>query len=143
MVTHDPDIASRARRVLHIKDGRIVSDERKSDEGRVKRDEANRNSGKDSSLVTRHSALTFAEFREFAGSAIRAISANKVRSVLSMLGILIGVASVIAMLAIGKGAQKAIEARLAWLGSNVVMLFPGAPNMRGVQAAMGSVSGSR
>src|SRR5439155_26973505 len=50
------------------------------------------------------------------------------------------VAAVIAMLAIGKGAQKAIESRLASLGSNLIMLIPQAPAMRGVAGASGSVS---
>src|ERR1044071_3990887 len=57
-----------------------------------------------------------------------------------MLGILIGVAAVIAMLAVGKGAQKAIEARLSSLGSNLIMLRPGSPSLGGVRAAAGSVS---
>ena len=64
-------------------------------------------------------------------SALRAMAANKARSALSMLGILIGVAAVIAMLAVGTGAQKAIEARLASLGSNLIMVFARPPNMNG------------
>jgi macrolide transport system ATP-binding/permease protein len=70
-------------------------------------------------------------------SAMRAMAANKARSGLSMLGILIGVASVIAMLAIGAGAQKAIEARLASLGSNLVMIFARSPRMNGVMGGGG------
>ncbi|MCB4757337.1 MAG: ABC transporter permease [Elusimicrobia bacterium] len=66
--------------------------------------------------------------------------ANKVRSMLSMLGILIGVAAVIAMLAIGKGAQKAIESRLSSLGSNLLVLMPGSPSSHGVHGEAGSVS---
>ena len=65
---------------------------------------------------------------------------NKARSALSVLGILIGVAAVIAMLALGKGAQKAIEARLSSLGSNLLMIRPESPNMGGVRGASGSVS---
>jgi macrolide transport system ATP-binding/permease protein len=68
------------------------------------------------------------------------MSSNLVRTGLSMLGILIGVASVIAMLAIGRGAQKSIESRLASLGSNVVMVFAGAPSMRGVRGPAGNYS---
>jgi macrolide transport system ATP-binding/permease protein len=73
-------------------------------------------------------------------SALKAVLANKVRSALSMLGILIGVAAVIAMLAVGKGAQKAIEARISSLGSNLLMLRPGAVSMRGVAGQAGSTS---
>ena len=57
-----------------------------------------------------------------------------------MLGILIGVAAVIAMLAIGKGAQKAIEARLSSLGSNLLMLIPSRSSIGGVFGGAGSVS---
>ena len=67
-----------------------------------------------------HPELSFAEFREFSASALRALGANKLRSALSMLGILIGVAAVIAMLALGQGAQNSIEAQLASLGSNLL-----------------------
>ena len=60
--------------------------------------------------------MRIAQFKEYGASALRAMASNKVRSALSMLGIIIGVGAVIAMLAVGKGAQKAIEARLASLG---------------------------
>ncbi len=151
MVTHDPDIAAHAGRILHIKDGRIVSDERKSPKSPSPLVGEGRGEGTIPSSGFRppsptggegatleHPQFSFAEFREFASSALRAITVNKVRSGLSMLGILIGVAAVIAMLAIGKGAQKAIEARLQSLGSNVVMMFAGAPSTRGVRGAAGS-----
>ncbi len=69
------------------------------------------------------------------------MSANKVRSALSMLGILIGVTAVIAMLAIGKGAQKSVETQLSSLGSNLVMLFPQAPRHGGgARGGQGSFS---
>jgi macrolide transport system ATP-binding/permease protein len=70
--------------------------------------------------------------------AARALLSNKVRSGLSMLGILIGVAAVIAMMAIGAGAQKAIKSRLSSLGSNLLMLFPGPGRQGGVSLGAGS-----
>lgn len=57
--------------------------------------------------------------------ALRAIAANKLRSFLTMLGIIIGVASVIAMLAIGQGSKKSIQANIAEMGSNMIMIRPG------------------
>lgn len=57
--------------------------------------------------------------------ALRAIAANKLRSFLTMLGIIIGVASVIAMLAIGQGSKKCIQANIAEMGSNMIMIRPG------------------
>lgn len=62
--------------------------------------------------------------------ALRAIAANKMRSFLTALGIIIGVASVIAMLAIGQGSKKSIQANIAEMGSNMIMINPGA-DMRG------------
>ena len=57
--------------------------------------------------------------------AFRAIAANKLRSFLTMLGIIIGVASVIAMMAIGQGSKKSIQANIAEMGSNMIMIRPG------------------
>ena len=57
--------------------------------------------------------------------ALRAIAANKMRSFLTALGIIIGVASVIAMLAIGQGSKKSIQANIAEMGSNMIMINPG------------------
>ena len=57
--------------------------------------------------------------------ALRAIAANKLRSFLTMLGIIIGVASVIAMLAIGQGSKQSIQANIAEMGSNMIMIRPG------------------
>lgn len=62
--------------------------------------------------------------------ALRAIAANKMRSFLTALGIIIGVASVITMLAIGQGSKKSIQANIAEMGSNMIMISPGA-DMRG------------
>ncbi|WP_337567288.1 ABC transporter permease [Prevotella sp.] len=58
--------------------------------------------------------------------ALRAIAANKMRSFLTALGIIIGVASVIAMLAIGQGSKKSIQKNIAQMGSNMIMINPGA-----------------
>ena len=57
--------------------------------------------------------------------ALRAIAANKLRSLLTMLGIIIGVASVITMLAIGQGSKASIRKQIAEMGSNMIMIQPG------------------
>ena len=66
-----------------------------------------------------------------------ALSANKVRSGLTMLGIIIGIASVIAMTAIGNGAQSSISASIQSIGANLVIVFPGAPRGVGQQVNQG------
>ena len=62
--------------------------------------------------------------------ALRAIAANKLRAFLTALGIIIGVASVITMLAIGQGSKRSIQSNIAEMGSNMIMIHPGA-DMRG------------
>ncbi len=62
--------------------------------------------------------------------AFRALSNNKLRAFLTMLGIIIGVASVITMLAIGQGSKRSIQAQISEMGSNMIMIHPGA-DMRG------------
>ncbi len=62
--------------------------------------------------------------------ALRALAANKLRAFLTMLGIIIGVASVITMLAIGQGSKRSIQSQIAEMGSNMIMIHPGA-DMRG------------
>lgn len=70
----------------------------------------------------------------------RSLSKNKMRVLLTMLGIIIGVASVIAMLAIGQGSKENIQASMAGLGINAVMVFPGSSNVGGVRMGAGSYS---
>ena len=65
--------------------------------------------------------------------AIRALANNKLRAFLTMLGIIIGVASVIAMLAIGQGSKKSIQKQIAEMGSNMIMIHPGAEMRGGVR----------
>ena len=65
--------------------------------------------------------------------ALRALANNKLRAFLSMLGIIIGVASVIAMLAIGQGSKKSIQQQISEMGSNMIMIHPGAEMRGGVR----------
>jgi len=145
MVTHEPEIAAYAKRIIHLKDGQIVSDERnRSRSVSGSREQATGAAIAPASVPpnakSRVPTFSISEFKEHAAAALRAMGANKLRSALSVLGILIGVGAVIAMLAIGTGAQESIRSRLASLGSNVVMMFPGAPSLRGVHAPIGSAS---
>jgi putative ABC transport system permease protein len=70
--------------------------------------------------------------------ALRSLSANKLRSTLTMLGIIIGVAAVIALMSIGRGAQHAIDSQITSMGTNLLFVSPGAVSSEGVRQAQGS-----
>ena len=127
IVTHEEDIGQQAKRLIRMRDGKIQSDEILSPASSSK--PSIRSEGVDN---LKHKTLTFREAWEYFVQGFKTLAANKVRTSLSMLGILIGVAAVVAMLALGRGAQQAIEKQLASLGSNLLMLRPGAVRVGGV-----------
>jgi len=70
--------------------------------------------------------------------ALRALRVNKLRSILTMLGIIIGVGAVITMIAIGSGAQAQVEEQIKALGTNLIVLHPGSVTAGGVRLGAGS-----
>ena len=70
--------------------------------------------------------------------ALRALRVNKLRSTLTMLGIIIGVAAVITMIGVGTGAQARVEEQIKALGSNLIMLLPGSVTSGGARMGAGS-----
>ena len=79
-------------------------------------------------------------FQSILKIAIRSLNRNKMRSFLTMLGVIIGVAAVITMLAVGQGARDAIKSQIAALGTNVILIFPGSFTQGGVRMEAGSAS---
>ena len=77
-------------------------------------------------------------FFEILRISFDALLRNKMRSLLTMLGIIIGVGAVIAMVAIGQGAQTSVEAQINSLGTNVILIFPGTTTKSGVSAGAGT-----
>ncbi|HVO23700.1 MAG TPA: ABC transporter permease, partial [Candidatus Margulisiibacteriota bacterium] len=73
-------------------------------------------------------------------TALRALRRNKLRSALTMLGIIIGVAAVITMVSIGQGADAAVQKQILSLGTNLLMVIPGATTSSGVRSGWGGVS---
>ena len=79
-------------------------------------------------------------FRMTMRTAVRALRRNKLRSALTMLGIIIGVAAVITMVSIGQGADAAVQQQILSLGNNMLMIVPGATTASGVRSGWGGVS---
>ncbi len=71
--------------------------------------------------------------------AVRSLRANRLRSLLTMLGMIIGVAAVIAMVAVGQGANEQIAAQIASVGSNLILILPGSTTMGGLRSGFGGV----
>lgn len=129
LVTHEPEIAKWADRLIMIKDGQILSDT-------IQKKKEKKQDTKPLKIKKEASHLNFAEFKENFFSAVRAIISNKTRSVLTMLGIIIGVASIISMLALGSGAQKALEQQITSMGTNLLYLMPGRISLGGVSGTV-------
>ncbi len=131
LITHDRDVANNARRLVEIKDGQIVADgptPRALAEGAPPPPVAARTievpeEGQDTGWTAKEVVEAFMMAR-------RALSANLYRTILTLLGIVIGVASVVTMLAVGNGSQKAMVERISAMGTNLLVIRPGAPGQR-------------
>ena len=126
VITHSSEVAAHARRVIEIRDGLVVSDPGPQ-----------RTEGAAWQPDPRRSRATFLGWLEATKAAGRALRSNLFRTALTLLGIVIGVASVIAMLAVGNGARQAVLDRISGMGTNLLLVRP-ATSSRG--AAGGSTA---
>lgn len=125
LVTHDMNVAKNATRIIEISDGNIISDRPNTpehdDEIDIVADSESQSSRKKSSKW-RSSLDRFAEaFR----MALLAMNAHRMRTFLTMLGIIIGIASVVSVVALGNGSQKQILENISSLGTNTITVFQG------------------
>jgi macrolide transport system ATP-binding/permease protein len=125
IITHDPTIAERADRMIQIVDGQIVSDERKKSPTKT-------GTLGEASTSGRPLKWNWKLWVETFHIALQSLARNKVRSFLTMLGVIIGVFSVISMLAIGEGARKDMEYSLRQMGSNLFRITPSRPSPKGL-----------
>ena len=137
LVTHDSNVANHAQRIIELKDGKILADFENPDSPEVPKVGKAEESEKNRTIIGLHSLL---EGLVLVKQSIRSLLANKVRTALSALGIMIGVAAVIATVAVGNGAKAAVEQQMSRLGSNLLMLYPQRRSRGGVQQARGNVS---
>jgi len=149
VVTHEPDIATYADRIVTMRDGKIVSDQRKREEKSPPHIAAKLIAAHGESVLpareaarpaSRASGAFWAFGSMIAAAAVQAILRNKMRSALTMLGVFIGVAALIAMVAVGQGANEAVLKQIESLGTNLLVVNSGATTMGGVHAGLGSAS---
>jgi macrolide transport system ATP-binding/permease protein len=137
VVTHEADIAAYADRVLTMRDGEIVADVRKPREAEP-RAAAAMAPARTAASQRQGAALAFA--RMIIAAAVQAIRRNMMRSALTTLGVFIGVAALIAMVAVGQGANDAVRKQIESLGTNLVVVLPGARTAGGMRGGFGSAS---
>ncbi len=122
LVTHDSDIAAHARRIVRIKDGRITSDELQPGGDGGGQAQPGR--------VVPDARPGVAVLGEALMMALRSLLHNPLRTALTMLGIIIGVASVVALMAIGNGAKQEVLERIQAMGTDLLTIERGPPNVR-------------
>ena len=146
VVTHESDIAAFADRIVTMRDGQIVSDERvakpvpaEPPKPAEKRLSPFRRPDQRAASVIPTAQLGAFGLMTLAAAA-QAIARNKMRSALTMLGVFIGVAALIVMVAVGQGANEAVRKQIESLGTNLVVIVPGARTTGGVRGGFGSAT---
>jgi macrolide transport system ATP-binding/permease protein len=118
IVTHDAKVAAEAQRIIEIKDGRIVGDRRVPD--------ARSAASRRPAVGLRRGAFEWMDRGvEAFRMSIRAMLSHKLRTFLTMLGIIIGIASVVSVVALGQGTQQTVLENIASIGTNTINIYPG------------------
>ena len=124
IVTHDMAVARRARRIIELRDGVIASD-RPSRSERVAAAVSAADGGKTVAQASSGWRAALRRFHEALRMALLSMNAHRLRAFLTMLGIIIGVASVVSVVALGSGSQEQVLANINSLGTNTLEIFPG------------------
>ena len=133
LVTHDEDVARNAKRIVRIHDGVVASDEAVPDFA------APKESSESLNQPSRRFHLALPRFRAILRTAMKGLRRNIMRAALTALGIIIGVAAVIAMMEIGRGSASAIQRTIASMGANNLMIMPGTASSGGISFGAGSI----
>lgn len=120
LVTHDAQVAAHAHRVIEISDGRIVADRRRPDApapAQLAKPQSGGGTGGWAAVVGRVAEAT--------RMALRAMAAHRLRTLLTMLGIIIGIASVVSVVGLGEGSRQKVLADISAMGTNTIDVMPG------------------
>ncbi len=118
IVTHDPEVAAQAQRVIEIRDGEILS----NPPSQVSASTGTLSTSPENTTGMRQFS---GRFREALMMAWRAMAANKMRTLLTMLGIIIGIASVVSIVVVGDAAKQLVLADIRAIGTNTIDIYPG------------------
>ena len=145
VVTHEVDIGAYADRMIVMRDGQILSDEQQTAIAASDRSTPTTISEATTQAVSGSPSDDGSGFRTaflsmIFSASLQALARNKLRSALTMLGVFIGVAALIAMVAVGDGASAEVKKQLESLGTNMLVVQPGATSGGGVRAGAGSAS---
>lgn len=120
LITHDEKVANNAERIIHIMDGKISGETILSEARAVSAD-----------VPIHTGTISFAgSSREALHMALKSLRVNIFRTSLTLLGIIIGVAAVVTMLAVGNGSKQKVLDQISAMGTNLLMVLPGAPGIR-------------
>ncbi|WP_201557412.1 MacB family efflux pump subunit [Psychrobacter sp. 72-O-c] len=123
MVTHDPNLAAQAERVIELKDGYVIAD--------YKTEHYQQTQAQPEPILNKNRKSTFSSFIDRLFEAFKmsllAMRAHKMRTLLTMLGIIIGIASVVSVVGLGKGSQAQILTNISSLGTNTITISDGYP----------------
>ncbi|MGB2078824.1 MAG: MacB family efflux pump subunit [Vibrio sp.] len=125
LVTHDPHVASFADRIIEIKDGVVIKDAPNDAIAQQSADHSARQTLESKVKPKRGNWLSWGNYVDAFKMALLAMSSHKLRTFLTMLGIIIGIASVVSVVALGKGSQEQILSNIASMGTNTIDVRPG------------------
>jgi macrolide transport system ATP-binding/permease protein len=123
LITHAENVAQNASRIVRIQDGRILED------SRTVPDETAAAAAQEERALSRGVSFV-ASVQEALVTAWRSLRVNIFRTILTLLGIIIGVAAVVAMLAVGEGSRQKVLDRISSFGTNLMLIRPGAAGIR-------------
>ena len=124
LITHDAHVAAAAHRLIRLADGKIVEDTGRHPKSAQQKTPATH------SFADSGKSRFASEFGEAVKMAFRSLRMNVFRTALTLLGVVIGVGAVVAMLAIGNGSKASVLDRISAMGTNLLLIRPGAPGVR-------------